>query len=457
MSNYRTLNPADGRLIREYPEHTPEQVEQALAAADAVYRSPEWRDNLPWRLAVLQDLGDLLDREADRVATLVTTEMGKPKAEALAEVQLCAHIARYYAESSQRILAPVPVETPLGEAWIEHHPLGVLVAIEPWNFPIYQLIRVVAPAIAIGNSVLMKHAPITPGCGLVFEELVREAGAPEGAVVNLFISNEQVAALIGDDRVQGVALTGSERAGAAVGARASEMLKKVTLELGGNDVFVVLDDADIEQAASTAVAARLYNAGQACIAAKRFVVQRGVADRFLDLVRKAMAGQRLGDPFDPRTTLGPLSSAAARDGIERQFNTAAQHGAELVLGGKRPDRPGFFFEPTLLTNMKPDNPMYGAEFFGPVAQLFVVDTDEAVIGLANDSRFGLGGAIFSGDAVRARRIASRIESGMMFINSPARSRPELPFGGVKRSGFGRELGKLGLMEFVNKKLVVVAR
>ncbi|MBT2246282.1 NAD-dependent succinate-semialdehyde dehydrogenase [Sphingobium sp. BHU LFT2] len=457
MSNYRTLNPADGKLVREYAQHSSDELEAALTLADSVYRSAEWRDEMPRRLDVLRRLGDLLTRDADRVATIITTEMGKPKAEALGEVQLCAQIALYYAENAEHVLAPKKIESPLGEAWIENHPVGVLIAVEPWNFPIYQLIRVVAPAIAVGNTVLMKHAQTTPECGVAFQELCREAGAPEGAVVNIFASNEQISDLIGDPRIQGVALTGSERAGAAVGARASQMLKKAVLELGGNDVFVVLDDADVEKAAKAAVSARLFNAGQACTSAKRFVVQKAVAERFTTLVREGMSAQWLGDPFDPHTTMGPLSSEGARDTLEHQVNTAIEHGARLLLGGKRLDRPGFFFEPTLLTDMTPDNPMYGAEFFGPVGQIHIVDTDEDVVTLANDSQFGLGGAIFSNNEQRARRIASRIESGMMHINTPSTSRPELPFGGVKRSGFGRELGELGLSEFVNKKLMVVAR
>ncbi len=314
----------------------------------------------------------------------------------------------------------------------------------------------VAPAIAVGNPVLMKQADIVPLYAALFEAAVRDAGAPEGAVTNLYVSREQVAGLIDDDRVQGIALTGSERAGSDVGARASGKLKKVTLELGGNDVFVVLDDADIERAAEVGAFARLFNAGQVCTAAKRFILHEAIADKFLAVFSRHLQAVKPGDPLDPETTLAPLSSRRALEMLAGQVDAAVEKGAKLLFGGKVADRKGFFYEPTILTDISRDNPAYFEEFFGPVAQVFVVRNDDEAVALANDSNFGLGGSIFAGDVARGRRLASRIEAGMVWINSATDSLAELPFGGVKHSGFGRELGDVGTMEFVNRKLVVVA-
>lgn len=453
---YRSVNPFTGKLVKDYPSHTAAQVEQALLVADATFRDPSWRGNMDRRLGVLSKLAGLLIEHADEIATTMATEMGKLIAQGQDEVKLCADIAAYYAEHARDLLKPVPYQSKAGDAWVEHHPIGVLVAVEPWNFPFYQLMRVAAPAMAVGNSVLIKHASIVPGCATLFEKLVFEAGAPRGAITNLFISSDQVAELIGDDRVQGVALTGSEKAGAVVASRASEELKKSTLELGGSDVFVVLDDADVAKAAKVGAAARLANCGQACTAAKRFIVQDSVADAFMAAFSANMQDVTMGDPFDKGTTLGPLSSQDAVEMLAKQVDAAVKHGAKLLFGGKPAERSGFFFEPAILTDISRDNPAYFEEFFGPVAQVYVVKSDDDVVTLANDSHFGLGGSIFSSDIERAKLLASRIETGMVYINTATGSMPELPFGGVKRSGFGRELGDLGILEFVNKKLVVVA-
>jgi succinate-semialdehyde dehydrogenase/glutarate-semialdehyde dehydrogenase len=454
--HYASINPFTEELVKSFTLHTDEQVEAALTQAHAVYQSDWSRGPIGTRLAVLARLADLLEQRVDVFATAMATEMGKPLAQGQGEVKLCIGIARYYAEQAKTMLAPVPYPVARGEAVVEHFPVGVLVAVEPWNFPLYQLIRVVAPAIAVGNPVLLKHAENVPQCAELFEALVRDAGAPAGAMVNLFITKEQVAALIGDDRIQGVALTGSERAGSAVAARAAEMLKKSTLELGGSDVFVVLDDADVAKAAKVGAGARLSNAGQVCTAAKRFILHAKVADAFLAAFTGHMQAATMGDPLDAATTLGPLSSKGARDNLERQVSDAVAHGATVVIGGKPAPRKGFFYEPTILTGVTPANPMFYEEFFGPVAQVFVAADDDAIVALANDSRFGLGGSIFTGDIARGKAMAARIETGMVFINSASSSQPQLPFGGVKRSGYGRELGDLGIMEFVNKKLMVVA-
>ncbi|PZO05046.1 MAG: succinate-semialdehyde dehydrogenase [Alphaproteobacteria bacterium] len=453
---YRTLNPFTEAAVKTYDPHTDEQVKIALSKADDIFKSDWCQGDIAPRLKVLSRMAELLTKRSADLAAKMAEEMGKPIIQGAQEIELCAGIAQYYAENAAELLKSQPYESQLGEAWVQHHPIGVLLAVEPWNFPIYQLIRVIAPAIAVGNPVLFKHAGIVPGCAEMFETLVRDAGSPEGMVVTLYISSEQVSELIGDDRIQGVAVTGSEGAGSKVAARASEMLKKSTLELGGSDVFVVLDDADVTAAAQAGAEARLSNAGQVCTGAKRFIVQKKVADDFIAAFSEGMQSAVMGDPMDASTTLGPLSSEDALEGLIKQVDAAVEHGAELLTGGKRADRKGFFFEPTILTGITRDNPAFHQEFFGPVAQLYIVEDDDAVVALANDSPYGLGGSIFSGDTDRARKLASRIETGMVFINTPTTSMPELPFGGVKRSGYGRELGDLGIKEFVNRKLVVIA-
>ncbi|WP_115541378.1 NAD-dependent succinate-semialdehyde dehydrogenase [Xanthomonas campestris] len=453
---YRTLNPYTEQTVRVFPEHTDAQVETALATADALFRSSWCRQARGERLAVLARLGDLIASERELLARTMAEEMGKPLLQGLMEADLCADIARYYARMADDLLKPQPVQTDVGDACVELHPIGVLLAVEPWNFPLYQLVRVVVPAIAVGNPVIYKHASIVPQCAALFETLVRRAGAPQGAVSNLYISTAKVAELIGDDRIQGVALTGSEGAGSKVAARAGEMLKKATMELGGSDVFVVLDDADVERAVEGGIFARLGNAGQVCTGAKRFIVHKAVAQVFTDAFVQAMQSAPLGDPLDAQTLLGPLASREGLDGLSQQVDSAVAHGATVLTGGKRVDRPGFFYAPTVLTSITQDNPAFYQEFFGPVALLFVVEDDDAVVALANDSLFGLGGTIYSGDIARARALAARIDTGMVFINTPTTSRPELPFGGIKRSGFGRELGDVGIKEFVNRKLIVVA-
>ncbi|HEI8865863.1 TPA: NAD-dependent succinate-semialdehyde dehydrogenase [Serratia odorifera] len=454
---YQTINPFNNQLIKEYTPHSDQQIEQALAQADALYHSAWARGDIAQRLPVLHKLADLMDSQREALAKIASVEMGKLINQSRGEVALCAQIARYYADHAQQFLAPVRYDSTLGEAWVEHHPIGVLMAVEPWNFPYYQLMRVLAPNLAAGNPVMVKHASIVPNCAVAFEQLLLEAGAPEGAYTNLFISTDQVANIIADPRVQGVALTGSEKAGSVVAAQAAKKLKKATLELGGNDVFVVLDDCDLDRAAKVGAQARLNNAGQVCTAAKRFIVQQGVAEAFLQKLTERFRSVTLGDPLDEATTLGPLSSKAALDGLIAQVKNAVDHGATLHYGGEAPQHDGNFFEPTILTNISRENPAYFEEFFGPVAQIYVVQDDDHAVQLANDSHYGLGGAIFSGDIERAKRLASRIETGMVYINSLTDTAPELPFGGVKRSGFGRELSDLGIKEFVNQKLVVVSR
>ncbi|MGL4036684.1 NAD-dependent succinate-semialdehyde dehydrogenase [Kosakonia cowanii] len=452
---YQTVNPFNNQLIKAYPNHSDADIEATLRQADALYHSEWAKGSIDQRLPVLHKLADLLESHQEELAKIATQEMGKLIAQSRSEVQICAQIARYYADNAKKFLAPVKYDTELGDAWVEHHPIGIIMAVEPWNFPYYQLIRVLAPNLAAGNPVICKHASIVPHCAEAFAHLVREAGAPEGAWTNLFISSDQVSAIIADPRVQGAALTGSEKAGSAVASQAAKHIKKSTLELGGNDVFIVLDDADLEKAVKTGVQARLANAGQVCTAAKRFIVHQKVADQFLRQFTDAFQQVKMGDPLDESTTLGPLSSKDALETLSKQVSEAVQNGAKLHFGGKPANSEGNFFEPTILTHITRDNPAYFEEFFGPVAQVYVVQDDEEAVRLANDSHYGLGGAIFSRDIERAKGLASRIETGMVYINWLTDTAAELPFGGVKRSGFGRELSDLGIKEFVNQKLVVV--
>lgn len=454
--SYQTINPASNKLVKTWSDHNDQQVEQALKTADDLYHSSWSKGDIQPRLQVLKKMADLIDGRVEELAKTASVEMGKLINQSRGEVQLCAQIARYYAENAERFLAPTRYPSELGEAWVENHPIGVLVAVEPWNFPFYQLMRVLAPNLAAGNPVLAKHAANVPHCATLFAELVTEAGAPKGAWTNLFISNNQVASLIADDRVQGAALTGSERAGSAVAQQAGKYLKKTTLELGGNDVFVVLDDCDLDKAVKAGVGARLSNCGQVCTAAKRFIVHEKVADAFFEKFTQAFRDVKIGDPLDESTTLGPLSSSTARDTLVKQVEQAVSKGAKLHIGGKVVAGEGCFYEPTILSGITRDNPAYFEEFFGPVAQVYVVKDDEEVVKLANDSHYGLGGAVFSKDIARARKLASRIETGMVYINSASDTSAELPFGGVKRSGYGRELSDLGIKEFVNQKLVVVS-
>jgi len=454
---YKTVNPANNKLIKEYPSHTDADVEAALSTADALYHSDWSKGSMDKRLAVLRKLADLIDSRTEELAKIASVEMGKLIAQSRGEVKLCAQIARYYADNAKQFLAPVKYPSEMGEAWVEHHPIGVVMAVEPWNFPYYQLMRVLAPNLAAGNPVIAKHASIVPHCAETFAHLVREAGAPDGAWTNLFISSDQVANIIADDRVQGAALTGSEKAGSVVAAQAAKHIKKSTLELGGNDVFVVLDDADLEKAVKIGVNARLANAGQVCTAAKRFIVHEKVAEQFLTKYTEAFRAIKIGDPLDESTRLGPLSSKDALETLTRQVDEAVKNGATLHYGGKPVQGEGSFFEPTILTNITRDNPAYFEEFFGPVAQIYVVKNDDEAVKLANDSHYGLGGAVFSKDIDRAKKMASKIETGMVWINWLTDTAPELPFGGVKRSGYGRELSDLGIKEFVNQKLVVIRR
>jgi succinate-semialdehyde dehydrogenase/glutarate-semialdehyde dehydrogenase len=383
----------------------------------------------------------------------MTMEMGKRIAEARGEVEFSSQILAYYAENAERFLAPVKLNPTAGEAHMESSPIGVIFGVEPWNFPYYQLARVAGPHLMAGNTLVIKHAGCVPQCAIAFEKLFLDAGGPAGLYTNLLISHEQSNTIIDDPRIKGVALTGSTAAGRTIAARAGRNLKPSSMELGGSDAFIVLEDADLDHTVKWAVWGRMYNDGQTCCAAKRFIVVEPIADQFLAKFQAALAALVPGNPRDEATTLGPLSTETAAVDLMKQVDVAVAHGAKVLMGGKRLDRPGAFMQPTILTDVTPENPAFRDEFFGPVAMLFRVKNEDAAIALANDSDFGLGGSVFTKDIERGKRVASRVETGMMFINNISWSDAELPFGGIKDSGYGRELGDMGIQAFVNKKLV----
>jgi succinate-semialdehyde dehydrogenase/glutarate-semialdehyde dehydrogenase len=451
---YQSINPFTNQKLKDYPPHTDEHIQNALDQAEQILKS-DWPQQIDQRIEVLRKVAQKLREQKTELAKLMTLDMGKLIKQSEGEIESCAKIAEYFADHAKEFLAPVSYETELGEAWVEHHPLGIVMAVEPWNFPFYQLMRVFAPNCAIGNPVLAKHAGIVPQCAEAFENLVLEAGAPRGVWINLFISSDQVQEIIADPRVQGVALTGSEGAGSAVAEQAGKYIKKSTLELGGNDVFIVLDDADLEKAIKIGCQARVNNSGQVCTAAKRFILHEKIADEFKAGMLKAFQELKIGDPLDPETTLAPLSSADALEKLTKQVDKAVAHSATVLTGGKPIEHAGNFYEPTILENISRDNPAWYEEFFGPVAQIYVAKDEDEIVSIANDSHYGLGGVIHSQDIERAKKLASRVETGMIWINWFTDTAPELPFGGIKNSGYGHELSIDGFREFTQKRLVVV--
>jgi succinate-semialdehyde dehydrogenase/glutarate-semialdehyde dehydrogenase len=452
---YQSVNPYDGKILMTFEELTDNQLETALEKAAACFET--WRHTtFAERAAVAAKAAAIMRARTDEFARPVTLEMGKLIDQAQGEVALSAAIIDYYAKNAERFLAPQHLKPGTGEAVVESTPLGVLFGVQPWNFPYYQLARFAAPNLMAGNVVMVKHAGCVPQCAMAFEKLWLEAGAPAGAYTNLPISHDQVNRVIDDARIKGVALTGSVEAGKSVAARAGQNLKKSTMELGGSDAFIVLEDADLDKTVEWAIWAKMNNTGQCCVAAKRLIVVEELADRFLDKFQRALAALKPGDPMDQATTLGPLSTEAALVQLLDQVERAVAKGATVVMGGKRIDRPGSFMQPTILTNIKPGNPAFREEFFGPVALFFRVKNEDEAVALANDSDFGLGGSVFTRDVARGKRVASRVDTGMVFVNHPTWTTPDLPFGGIKNSGYGRELSSMGIQEFVNKKLVRVA-
>ena len=455
--SYQSTNPHTAQTVKTFAEISDATLKENLDAASACFQL-NWRlTSFEHRQTVLKRAAQLMRERADALAALMTLEMGKLIAQSKGEVALSAAILDYYADHAQAFLAPEKLTTSKGDAMVVSDPIGVLFGVQPWNYPYYQVARFAAPNLMAGNVVMVKHASNVPQCALAFEQLLHDAGAPVGAYTNLFVSKDQIATLIADPRIRAVALTGSEGAGAVVATLAAKHLKKSTLELGGSDAFIVLEDADLDKAVKHAVSGRMGNSGQACTASKRLIVVEALADKFLEKFTAAMTRFEAGDPMDPATTLAPLSSAQALDTLLAQVDTAVQNGARVLLGGKRVAHlPGAFMQPTILSDIDAHNPAYKEEFFGPVALFFRVADEAAAVLLANDSSFGLGGSVFTKDAQRGKDVARKLDTGMVFINSAAISTPELPFGGVKNSGYGRELSSAGIQEFVNKKLIYAA-
>jgi len=452
---YKTINPYTNETLKTYPNNSDTEIESALSTGHQLYQ--QWRGETPGtRAAVLHQLATLMRQEKHQLATVLTTEMGKLIGEAEAEVDLCADIAEYFASHGPALLAPTPLQTDAGHAYFAKQAVGILVMVEPWNFPYYQIMRVFAPNYVVGNPMILKHASNTPSSAAAFADVVQRAGAPAGSLTNLFISYDQVSAAIADKRVAGVALTGSERGGAAVAQEAGANLKKSTMELGGNDAFIILDDADWDLVKEVAPQARLFNNGQVCSASKRFIVMADKYDEFLAYMKTEFAKAKPGDPLDSQTTLAPMNSARAKQKLQKQVDAAVAAGAKVYAGNHPIDLPGQFFEPTILTDITKDNPAFDEEMFGPVAAVYKVHSEAEAITLANDSSYGLGSTIFSQDPERANRVAQQLEAGMTTINRAWITAPELPFGGVKHSGYGRELCELGLNAFVNEHLILNA-
>jgi succinate-semialdehyde dehydrogenase/glutarate-semialdehyde dehydrogenase len=454
--SYQTINPASGEVLQSFPDIADAALETVLATAQSAYEV--WRHkSYAERAKIIGKAAELMAADVETFAHTMTMEMGKRISEARGEVEFSARILAYYAKNAETFLAPVKLHPTRGEAHMESSPIGVIFCVEPWNFPYYQLARVAGPHLMAGNTMVVKHSSNVPRCALAFEKLLLDAGAPKGLYTNLFVSHVQTDKIIEDVRIKGVALTGSVEAGRIIAGGAGKAVKVSSMELGGADAFIVLDDADLEHAVKWAVWGRMYNAGQTCCASKRFIVVESMADRFLEGFKSALSALKAGDPLDEATSLGPLSSEPALLTLLEQVKVATAHGATIALGGKRIQRPGSYMEPTILTHVTKDNPAFRDEFFGPVAMFFRVKDEDEAIALANDSDFGLGGSVFTADLARGQRVASRVETGMMFINNIDWTDPELPFGGIKDSGYGRELGDMGIQEFVNKKLVRFAK
>jgi succinate-semialdehyde dehydrogenase/glutarate-semialdehyde dehydrogenase len=452
---YQVTNPATGKVESEYPTATDAEIKEILDRAASGYAS--WRRTpIEERSVILRRVAELYKERSEALAAIITREMGKITKGGLGELWFVQGIYSYYADNAAELLKDQPLPSRLpGTAVVRKSPIGTILGIMPWNYPYYQVARFAAPNLMAGNTVILKHAPQCPESALAMQQIFRDAGLPDDAYINVFATNEQVADMIADPRVSGVSVTGSERAGTAVAAIAGQHLKKVVLELGGSDPYIVLDNADVSAVAKAAAAARMENGGQACNAAKRMIVADGVYDEFVTELTKAMETYVTGDPTDPGTSYGPLSSEQAAVNLMAQIDDAVSKGAIVQTGGHRVDGPGAFVQPTVLTGVTPEMRAYREELFGPAAVVYrVADADEAV-DLANSSAYGLGGAIFSSDDELARDIADRLDVGMVWINTPELGGPELPFGGTKRSGVGRELGPLGIDEFVNKKLIHV--
>jgi len=451
----QTVNPFTNKIEKSFDEMTDQALEAAVVKAEMAFA--DWKEtDYQLRADLLHEVATLMRVKKNSLAKIITLEMGKLIAQAEGEIDLSADIFDYYAENGEKFLEDKVLQPELGEAIIRNNPIGILLGVMPWNFPFYQVARFVAPNIMAGNTILLKHASIVPQCAAALEALFEESKAPKGLYTNLYIAGKRATDLVADKRVKGVSLTGSEGAGASVAAEAGKNLKKVVLELGGNDVFIILEDADMEKTVEWAVVGRMNNNGQCCVASKRFIALESIADEFLKQFKEKLSNMKVGDPMDPSTELGPLSSEEAAENLADQVKRSVSKGAKVLLGGKRADRDGAFMEPTILSGLKPGIPAYHEELFGPVASFYRVKDEQAAIDLANDSDFGLGASIFTQNIERGKKVADQIDAGMVFINHPTWTQADLPFGGTKSSGFGRELSELGIHEFVNKKLIRVS-
>jgi succinate-semialdehyde dehydrogenase/glutarate-semialdehyde dehydrogenase len=450
------VNPATGKTIREYPLHTPDQVKAMIDRGHRCYES--WRKQpVATRAEVLLKVAEVLNKNKNVYARLITDEMGKPLSQALQEVEKCASTAKYYAEHGPKFLADEIVKTEYQKSYVTFQPIGIILGVMPWNFPLWQVFRFAFPSILAGNVGMLKHASNTPGCALAIESVFKEAGLPEGIFQSLLIPGSRVEEVISDPRVAAVTLTGSTPAGRAVASCAGKYLKKTVMELGGSDGYLILADADIDHAVKMCITGRLFNAGQSCVSAKRLIVVPEVKEQFEQGMLAKFKEQIMGDPLDSKTTIGPMSRADLRDELHDQVTRSIKGGAKCLIGGEIPKGEGAYYPPTILTDVKKGMPAYEEEFFGPVGIIIPARDEEDAIAIANNSPFGLGGAVFTKDIERGNKIArERMESGTCVVNMVVRSDPRLPFGGVKESGYGRELSSFGLREFVNIKTVVVA-
>ena len=449
---YATVNPYTGERLREFPCLDSDQIPHVVARAATAFQS--WRERpVADRARMVRLAGDLMLERKEQLAALLTLEVGKRIAESAWEVALAASILQYYGDNGTEFLKPEKLPVVVGEAEIVNAPLGVLLGVEPWNFPLYQVVRFAGPNLIVGNTILIKHAENCPQAALALEQLFCDAGAPEGVYTNVFLRIPDVAKVLEHPAVQGASLTGSERAGMSVGEIAGRNLKKCVLELGGSDPFIVLDAQDMDKTVAAAAAGRLENTGQSCVASKRFIILSNLYDEFVSGLARAFAALRPGDPADPVTTLGPVSSEKAAEELTEQIRDAVVKGASVVTGGGRPEGKGAFVDATVLTDVRPGMRAYSEELFGPVAVVYRVEDDDEAVELANATSFGLGATVLCSDLSRARAVADRIDSGMVWINEPTSTQADLPFGGVKRSGFGRELSQLGMYGFTNRKLI----
>jgi succinate-semialdehyde dehydrogenase / glutarate-semialdehyde dehydrogenase len=450
-----TINPATGEVVQTFQPLTAEQIESKLQLAVSAFRA-ERKTPFAERAKRMMKAAEILERDRERFGRLMTLEMGKPLKAAIAEAVKCATACRYYAEHAEKLLADEVIETGAKKSFVRYLPIGPILAVMPWNFPFWQVIRFAAPALMAGNVGLLKHASNVPQCAIEIENLFNAAGFPEGVFQTLLIGSGQVDALLNDPRVVAATLTGSEQAGIQVGIGAAKRIKKVVLELGGSDPFIVMPSADLDAAVATAVEARVINNGQSCIAAKRFIVAAPIADEFERKFVARMQSLRVGDPFDEKTELGPLATPDAVTTLDADVQKTVQAGAKVLTGGHPLKRPGNYYAPTVLTNIPRDSPAYGEEFFGPVASIFRAKDQDDAIRIANDVRFGLGASAWTNDDKERERFINELEAGMVFINKMVASDTRIPFGGVKQSGHGRELGAVGIREFMNAKTVWIA-